>query len=189
GCYDVLLILSQAVDTAEGLQLLERADRVRPAKTAAYHLRRAACLERAGDRAGRDRERRAAQPLEPVTALDSFLSGRELAARGRFADAIRLLETAVQRDLEQTSAHLLLAVCYHNQRPPQLSAARTSVNACIRSHPDLVGLYLLRAWIFGEEGSQAQGKEAADAFEAAEADYRRALERKPTDELRYSLLA
>src|SRR5262249_12570457 len=106
-----------------------------------------------------------------------------------FADAIRLLETAVQRDLEQTSAHLLLAVCYHNQRPPQLSAARTSVNACIRSHPDLVGLYLLPAWIFGEQGSQAQRKEAAGAVAAAEADYRRALERKPTDELRYSLLA
>jgi serine/threonine protein kinase/regulator of sirC expression with transglutaminase-like and TPR domain len=189
GCYDVLLILSQAVDPAEGLRMLERADRVRPAKTAAYHLRRAACLERSGDHAGRDRALRAAQALEPITALDYFLSGRELAARGRFADAIHLLEAAVQRDLEQTSAHLLLAVCYLNIRPQQLSAARTSVNACIRSHSDLVGLYLLRASIFGEEGSEARGKQAADAFEAAEADYRRALERKPIDELRYSLLA
>jgi serine/threonine protein kinase/Tfp pilus assembly protein PilF/regulator of sirC expression with transglutaminase-like and TPR domain len=189
GCYDVLLILSQAMDPAEGLRILERADRVRPAKTAAYHLRRADCLERAGDRAGRDRERRAAQQHEPATALDYFLSGRELAACGRFADAIGLLETAVQRDLDQTSAHLLLAVCYLNQRPKQLSAARASLNACIRSHPDLVGLYLMRASIFGEEGSQAQGKAAADAFAAAEADYRRALERQPTDDLRYGLLA
>jgi tetratricopeptide (TPR) repeat protein/tRNA A-37 threonylcarbamoyl transferase component Bud32 len=189
GCYDVLLILSQAVGPGEGLQMLERADRVRLEKTAAYHLRCAACLERAGDGAGRDRARRAAEPLKPVTALDYFLSGRELAARGRFAEAIHLLETAAQRDLEQTSAHLLLAICYLKIQPQQLSAARTSVNACIRSHPDLVGLYLLRASIFGEEGSQARGKEAADAFEAAEADYRRALERKPTDAVRYSLLA
>jgi tetratricopeptide (TPR) repeat protein len=190
GCYDLLLILSQAVEPDEGLRLLERADRVRPEKTAAYYLRRADCLEREGDLAGRDRERRAAEPLQPVTPLDAFLSGRELAVRGRFADAIRLLESAVKRDLDQTSAHLLLAVCYLKQRPPQLIAARTSLYACIRSHPDLVALYLLRASIFGEEGSQAQGKAAADAFEAAEEDYGRALERKPADEvLRYSLLA
>ena len=52
-----------------------------------------------------------------------------------------------------------------------------------------MGLYLLRASIFGEEGSQAHGKEAADAFEAAEADYRRALELKPDDDVRYGLLA
>jgi len=189
GCYDLLLILSQAAGPAEGMRILDQAVRLRPQATAAYHLRRADCLERAGDLAGRDRETRAAQQLAPVTALDDFLSGRELAARGRFADAIRLLETAVQRDLAQTSAHVLLAVCYLNVRPKQLSAATTSLNACMRSHPDLVGLYLLRASIFLEKGSQAHGKEAADAFEAAEADYRHALALQPDDEVRYGLLA
>ena len=189
GCYDLLLMLSQAVDPAEGLQLLEQANRVRPVTTATYHLRRADCLERAGDVAGRDRERRAAQQLEPATPLDYFLNGRELATRGQFAAAIRSLETAVQRDLDETSAHLLLAVCYLKIQPKQLSAARTSLRACIQSHPDLVGLYLLRAAISGEEGSQTQGKAAVDAFEAAEADYGRALKLKPGDAMRYVVLA
>jgi len=188
GCYDLLLILSQEASPARGSRLLDRAVRLRPQATAAYHLRRADCLERAGDLAGRDREIRAAQELTPATALDYFLSGRELAARGRFADAIRLLETAVQRDLDQTAAHLLLAVCYLNVQPRQLSAARTSLNVCIRSHPDLVGLYLLRASIFVEEASQAHGKQAADAFEAALADYRHALALRPDDDVRYALL-
>ena len=53
GCYDLLLILSQAADPAKGLRILDRAARLRPEPTAAYHLRRAECLERAGDsRAG-----------------------------------------------------------------------------------------------------------------------------------------
>jgi tetratricopeptide (TPR) repeat protein/tRNA A-37 threonylcarbamoyl transferase component Bud32 len=193
GCYDLLLIRSQAAgpaeDPAESLRILDRALRLRPQATAAYHLRRADCLERAGDAAGRDREQQAAQQLPPVTPLDYFLSGRELAARGRFDDAIRLLDTAVQRDLDQTSAHLLLAVCYLNKRPKQLSAARTSLIACIRSHPDVVGLYLLRASIFGEEGSQGAGKQAADAFESAEGDYRDVLKRPLNDDVRYSVLA
>jgi eukaryotic-like serine/threonine-protein kinase len=41
-CYDLLLIRSQAADNpAEGLRILDRAVRLRPAATAAYHLRRA----------------------------------------------------------------------------------------------------------------------------------------------------
>jgi tetratricopeptide (TPR) repeat protein len=189
GCYDLLLILTQETEPAEGLRILDRAIQLRPQATAAYYLRRAHCLERAGDRAGQDRARRAAQQLEPVTAFDYFLNGRELAALGRLDEAVRLLDTAVQRDLDQTSAHLLLAVCYFNQQPKQLSAARSSLNACIRSHPELVELYLIRALAFGEEGSQSRGKAAADAFQAAEADYRQALELKPGDDLRYVLLA
>jgi len=189
GCYDLLLVLAEEAQPAEGLRILDRAVRLRPETTAAYHLRRADCLGRAGDLAGRDREIRAAEQTKPETALDYFLNGRELAFRGRFADAIRPFDMAVQRDLDQTSAHLLLAICYLNARPKLLSAARTSLNACIRSNPDLVGLYLLRASIFGEEGSQACGREASDAFEAAEADYRRALELKPDDDVRYGLLA
>jgi eukaryotic-like serine/threonine-protein kinase len=189
GCYDLLLILTQEADPAEGLRILDRAVRLRPELTAAYHLRRADCLGRSGDVAGRDRSMRAAEQTKPETALDYFLKGRELAFRGRFADAIGPLNISVQRDRNQTSAHLLLAICYLSKQPKLLSAARTSLDACIAGNPDLVGLYLLRASIIREEGSQAHGKEAADAFEAAEADYRRALELKPDDDVRYGLLA
>ncbi|MGP0062475.1 MAG: protein kinase domain-containing protein, partial [Isosphaeraceae bacterium] len=48
-CYDLLLIRSQASEPAEGLRILDRALRLRPKTTAAYHRRRADCLERAGD--------------------------------------------------------------------------------------------------------------------------------------------
>ncbi len=99
------------------------------------------------------------------------------------------MRTAVQQDLNQTSAHLLLAACYTNVRPRQLSAALTSLDACIRSHPNLVGLYLLRALISSEQGSEAGSKDAANsAFERAEAAYRTALELQPKDDVLYALL-
>jgi tetratricopeptide (TPR) repeat protein/tRNA A-37 threonylcarbamoyl transferase component Bud32 len=189
GCYHLLLILSQAADPAKGLRILDRAARLHPEPTAAYHLRRAECLERAGDLAGRDRETRQAQQRAPATALDYFLSGRELVYRGRYDEAIDLLRAAVQQDLNQTSANLLLAACYTNVRPRQLSAAMTSLDACIRSHPNLVGLYLLRALISSEQGSEARNKDAAStAFERAEIAYRTALDLKPDDAVLYALL-
>ena len=206
-CYDLLLILSQAAqDPAEGLRILDRAVRLRPQATAAYHLRRADCLERAGDRAGRDRENHAADLIKPVTAMDFFLNGRELALRRQFADAIRPLNAAVLDDPEQTSAHLLLALCYLNIQPKGLSQARASLNACIRSHRDVMGLYLMRALVAGEEGNQALVKldqaragkneaeasrlrgEATEALGGAEKDYRQALNLKPGDDFRYVLL-
>jgi tetratricopeptide (TPR) repeat protein/tRNA A-37 threonylcarbamoyl transferase component Bud32 len=189
GCYHLLLILSQAPDPAMGLRILDRAARLRPEPTAAYHLRRAECLERAGDLAGRDRETRAAQKRAPATALDYFLSGRELVSRGRYDEAIDLLRTALQQDLNQTSANLLLAACYTNVRPRQLSAAMTSLDACIKSHPNLVGLYLLSALISSEQGSEARSKDAANtAFERAETAYGKALDLKPNDDVLYALL-
>ena len=140
-----------------------------------------------------------------MTALDFFLSGRELVLRRRFADAVRPLNSALQADPEKTSAHLLLAVCYLNMQPKALSQARTSLTTCIRSHRDLVGLYLMRALVSGEEGNQALEKiaqahpdeggglpaparsEGGDCT-SAEADYRQALNLKPNDDLRYVLL-
>jgi tetratricopeptide (TPR) repeat protein/tRNA A-37 threonylcarbamoyl transferase component Bud32 len=189
GCYHLLLILSQAADPARGLRILERAARLHPEPTAAYHLRRAECFERAGDLAGRDRETRAAQLRAPATPLDYFLSGRELVSRGRYDEAIDLLRTAVQQDLNQTSANLLLAACYTNVRPRQLGAAMTNLDDCIKSHPKLVGLYLLRALISTEQGSEARSKDAANtAFERAETAYATALGLKPNDAVLYALL-
>ena len=63
GCFDLLLILSEAVDPAEGLKILDRAARLRPEPTVAYHLLRAASCSRPATRAGRAREEQlAAQP-------------------------------------------------------------------------------------------------------------------------------
>src|SRR5262249_54339983 len=134
--------------------------------------------------------------------LDHFLIGREQFLRREYADALGPLDTAVRLDPSQTGAQLLMAVCYYNLEPKRLSEARSSLSVCIRSHPDVVGLYLLRALLYGEEGSQALArmdpertreapglrKQAAAAFEAAEADYASALERGPSDSERYALL-
>jgi tetratricopeptide (TPR) repeat protein len=65
----------------------------------------------------------------------------------------------------------------------------TSLDACIRSHPNLVGLYLLRALIASEQGSEAHSKDAAHmAFERAETAYDTALDLKPNDDVLYALL-
>src|SRR5262249_46306576 len=82
------------------------------------------------------------------------------------------------------------------------SDALGNLNICMQNHPEMVELYLLRALVHGERGNQARSsidpkdpartrllqEQAAGAFEAAEADYRRALERQPTEDLRYVLL-
>jgi tetratricopeptide (TPR) repeat protein len=138
--------------------------------------------------------------------MDFFLNGRELALRRQFADAIRPLNAALLEDPEQTSAHLLLALCYLNIQPKGLSEARASLNACIRSHRDVMGLHLMRALVAGEEGNLALAKveqaratkneaeasrlrqEATDAIDAAEKDYIQALSLEHNDELRCVLL-
>src|SRR5262249_32604854 len=68
----------------------------------------------------------------------------------------------------------------------------------------VVGLYLLRASAFGEQGHRAREaivpgrtgqaeasrlrQDASEAFALAEVDYRRALKLNPSDDLRYDLL-
>ena len=67
GCYELLLVLAEAVaqprpgedprrQVDDALRILDQTARVRP-PTQAYHLRRAACLARKGDMAEADRER------------------------------------------------------------------------------------------------------------------------------------
>ena len=160
GCYDLLLILSQAAPPAEALRILDRAVQLRPQLTASYYLRRADGLDRAGDRAGRDREVQAARALRPSTALDYLLNGRELVVRRDFDEAIRSLDRSLQLDPDQTSAQLLLAVCDLTIQPKRSREAIVSLSACIRANPGVAGLYLLRASAYGEEGNQALAKAA-----------------------------
>src|SRR5262249_54729636 len=109
GCYEMLLRLSDAVGPGEDLKVLDRAARLRPEPTPAWHLRRAACLTRLGDAAGRAREEELARRLKPNTALDHFLIGREHLDRGRLGAAVPSLEEAIRLDPNQLGAHLLLA--------------------------------------------------------------------------------
>jgi tetratricopeptide (TPR) repeat protein len=201
GCYDLLLLLSRSVvKPADGLKVLDRATLLRSEPTAAYHLRRADCLGRLGDDAGREREEGLAGRRPPVTALDHFLIGRERLIGRRWDEAIDLLEKAVQLDADLTAAHLLLAVCHYQVQPRRLEEALGSVSRCLTTHRDLAALYLLRALIQGERGNELAGmaarnpaeraafrRRAAQAFKAAEADYGNALERHPNDDLCYAI--
>ena len=190
GCYDLLLVLSRSADPPAGLKILDRAARLRPEPTAAYHLRRADCLGRAGDVAGRNREEELASRRPPVSALDHFLIGREQLTRREWPEAIESLETAVAIDPSLTAAQILLAVCNYNTEPKRLDEALASLNACLRSHPDLVGLYLLRALVHGEHAAETgwDPEEPPGSSRLAEADYRAVLDRQPSDDLRYVLL-
>ena len=157
GCYDLLLILSQAVPTrpracgsSTGRSGFARSRRPRTTSAAP-----SASSARATSPAGTARIEKPSQ-LEPVTALDYFLNGRELVLRRRFADAIRPSNTAVQADPDQTSAHLLLAVCYLNMRPEAVERRPGPVSTpASGAIPTWSGLYLMRALVSGEEGNQA----------------------------------
>jgi tetratricopeptide (TPR) repeat protein len=202
GSYDLLLLLSQSVEPAAGLKILDRASRLRPESTAAYHLRRADCLARLGDKAGQKDEEARAAHRPPKSALDHLLIGREQMAQRQWTQAIGSLDTALHDDPDQLAVRLLLAICDYNVDPKRLGEARDHLNACLRSQPDLVELYLLRARVHGEEGNQALARsvaarpeerqvlrrQAEGAFKAALSDYSVALERLPSDDFRYVLL-
>jgi len=202
GCYDLLLVLSRAVEPSQGLKILAQAAALRPGSTGAFHVRRADCLARLGDTEGQKRELELARQSPPVTALDHLLIGRELAAKRQWREAIRTLQTALRLEPDQASAKLLLAICEYNVQPKRLDEALSNLNDCIGSNSDLIGLYLLRALVHGELAYQALSQidrgrpteakslrgQAEAAFQSAEADYRKALDRHPDADLHYVLL-
>ena len=135
GCYDLLLLLSRSVDPAAGLKILDRAARLRPEPTAAYHLRRAECLARLGDAAGRNREEELAGRRPIVTALDHFLIGRERLIARRWEEAIESLEKATQLEPDLMAAQLLPCHLPLPGPAPAGWARRLSstVNSCLRN--------------------------------------------------------
>jgi len=189
GCYELLLVLAQAEPTPKaGLRRLDQAARLRP-PTRAHHLRRAACLTRAGDSAGAERELRLADRLPASTAFDHFLIGQESYKRGDPIAAIRHFEAAVQLQPDHFWAQCLSAICWLRLNRP--TEARATLNACLKVEPEFAWLPILRGYASTLLASSARGPEAELYLEAAAADYRRAMElldQKPNGELRYALL-
>jgi serine/threonine protein kinase/tetratricopeptide (TPR) repeat protein len=177
-CYDLLLIQSESAPAARGLRILDQAARLRPRPSRAFHLRRAECLARARDPSGAAEERRLAEQAPPATALDHFLTGRTLYARKDIAGAIGQFEAALQINPDLFWAQVLMAYAKLQTLPAHPAEARTALTGCIQRQPNLVWLYLLRAFAFGQEGN----------VPSALADYRRALKRNLSDDLRYVLL-
>jgi tetratricopeptide (TPR) repeat protein len=204
GCYELLLVLAEAVDEpGQGLRFLDQAARLLPA-THAYHLRRAACLARRGDAAGAERERQRAERLPAATAFDHFLAGEERYRRREWSTAIGHFDAALQLQPDHFWSHCLAAIGCVNLG--QFREAKVRLNACLRREPRFAWLYVLRGFASTRiaasirDAAEKQKHEVsssrlrADAdlqFQAAEKDFRLAtelLQSEPNQELRYALL-
>ncbi len=191
GCYELLLVLSQAETTAErGLRRLDQAARLHPALTRAHALRRASCLDRAGNREEAERERRAAESRPVTTAFDHYLAARECHGRNEPIAAIRHFEATLRQQPDHFWAQCLSAICWLQLKRPE--PARAGFNACLKGHGrEFAWLYILRGYASSLGTADSTPEEWQVWFEAADADYRRAmklLETKPNDELRYAVL-
>jgi lipoprotein NlpI len=213
--YLLLLVLSEAValplpgedghrQAEAALRLLDRAEKLH-SKTAAYHLRRAACYEQLGDDAAARREHDAAARLQPTDALDHLLLGRERFVRFDWPGARTHFEESLRLKPDSFWAHCWLAIADLNSVPPRAEAARGALTTCLVQQPSYAWLYLLRGFAHGQLGAAAQAqasaaqskawgqefaREAETRFEDAERDFRSALDKdKKLDEgFRYVLL-
>jgi tetratricopeptide (TPR) repeat protein len=189
-CYELLLVLSQAETPPErGLSRLDQAARLHPAPTRAYLSRRALCLERAGDRQGAERERRDADNQPVTTPFDHYLAGQDAYKRREPIAAIRHFDATLREQPDHFWAQCLSAICWLQLKHPE--AARAGFTACLKREPEFAWLYILRGFASSLGPEDAPPEERRLRSEAAEADYRRAmdlLERKPNDEMRYVVL-
>jgi tetratricopeptide (TPR) repeat protein/tRNA A-37 threonylcarbamoyl transferase component Bud32 len=201
GCYEMLLVLAEAVarplpdesampQAQKALEILDRAFELRREPTRAYHLRRAACLQRANDQSAAQRELVAAEQVQPAGALDHFLSGVERYNSGHLLEAKRYFDEALRADPSHFWSQCLHAICDLNARPPQLAEAKAYLTGCLQSHSGLPWLYLLRGFASSQMGSASKPAALASSYFAnAEADYQRAFELDPDGKFRHALLA
>jgi serine/threonine protein kinase/Tfp pilus assembly protein PilF len=176
GCYELLLILAEAVafpvpgqgaevrsqQLTEALHILDRASHL-GVTTQTYHVHRARYLSALGQHAAAAAERQRAEATPASTALDYFLSGNEKFRSGASEQASKDLEKAVRLQPNHFWAQYFLGICYlRGHRPAE---ARASLTACLVLRSDLVGTYLLRGF------AQAELQD----YRSAEEDYERAL--------------
>jgi serine/threonine protein kinase/Tfp pilus assembly protein PilF len=202
GCFELLLILADAERSPDlVLRRLDWAERLRPS-TRAVHQRRANCLARRGDAVGAESERKKAEALPLVSALDHFLIGKELYKQGEWAAARPHLDAALLSEPGHFWAHCLSAICGIQLNQP--IQARAELNACLQAEPGLAWLYELRGFASYKIADLARS--AAESLpvrgntlrteiqlqlQAAENDYDRALallDAAPNKDLRYPLL-
>ena len=202
GCFELLLILADAERSPErALRLLDQAERLQP-PTRASHLRRADCLARLGDSLEAESQRKRAETLPLVSAVDHFLIGKERYRQGDYAAALPHFDAALMGQPGHFWAHCLSAISSMQLgRPVQ---AKAELNACLQTEPGLAWLYELRGFASykiatlartAAESLQARGRtlrtEVQLQLQAAEADYDRALkllDAAPNKDLRYILL-
>jgi len=190
GCYELLLVLADAeanpggaggpapdparlgravrdLDRAAGLGLTSWA----------YHARRAEAL----GRLGKGREARAdaakADALPPAGAFDLFLAGRDAYQHDDPAAALVRLERALLTSPDHFWAQYLTALSLLKLGRP--AEARAHLTACLGRRPEeFAWCYLMRGYADGE----------VNDFEAAEADFGKALALRPDAPTRYGVL-
>jgi tetratricopeptide (TPR) repeat protein len=160
---------------AQALAILDRATKLELPLTKAFYLQRARYLAQSGDAAGAKKDLEAATQLKPSAELDYFLTGSDAYHRGDLPSAIRDFEQALRLQPDAFWPQYLLAICYlKSQRPTE---AKASLTACLGRRPDFVWAYLLRGFAESELGN----------FEAAEADFQNALDRRPNPADQYGM--
>ncbi len=175
GCYELLLVLSQAETTPErGLRRLDQAARLNATPTRAYQLRRASCLERAGDPRAADELRRAAETQQVTTALDHYLSGQERYTHNEWIAAIRHFDAALRMRPNHFWAQCLSAISWLQLRRPE--AARAGFTACLKREPEFAWLYIYRGFAASLGPENASPAELWLRAQAALADYDQAME-------------
>jgi serine/threonine protein kinase/Tfp pilus assembly protein PilF len=181
-CYELLLFLAETMaqddsrEMEQALLILDRAAKLGP-PTRAYHLQRARYLERLGDKASAKEENDQAAALQPVVALDYFLMGEELQRRGQVPRAISAFQNALRLHPNHFWARYFLSVCYLRLRPSRPDLASDSLTACLSQGRNVVWVYLLRGFSFGQ----------LELFQAAEDDFQKALECEPNADARYAI--
>jgi eukaryotic-like serine/threonine-protein kinase len=208
GCYEMLMVLAEAVaqpspgesgqeQARQALRILDQAADLPNRPTHAYHMLRAACLDKCDDAAGAARERSTAEALKADGAFDHFLSGLERYKRDLLQEAKHHFKAALRIQPNHFWAQCLSAICDLNSRPASqaeanalAAEANARLTACLQSHQDFAWLYLLRGFAYGKMGATADSwTEGAADFGAAEADYNEAMRRDRDGSLRYALLA
>ena len=160
----------------EALRLLNRATRLGLPLTRSYHLRRAEYLRLLADVAAAGREQELATTARSEDALDYFLTGVTRQKQGHLQEAARDFTDALVAQPDHFWARYFLAVCeLQLQRP---APARDHLTACMMSRPGFSWLYLLRGFAHGQ----------LNEFQAANADYQRALARKHDAQAYYGIL-
>jgi tetratricopeptide (TPR) repeat protein len=174
GCYVLVLAWAEAMaqplevkgekpaeQAEKALALLDRARTLRGTPTKAYCLRRASYLAKGNRELEAAEERRKADDLVMVDAVDYFLVGEEHYRRGELSRAIRAFASALQHQPRDFWAQYLTAICYLRLPAPgdlagagNFNAARASLIACAEMQPDFPWVYVMRGWAHGNLGER-----------------------------------
>lgn len=160
-------------ERAAGLQLAvlfnERAERDGADRNLPHALwsQRAHLLAMLGNQRGADRFQARADGAAPQNGQDAYLSGRDLAVRGRLRDALPLLQQATRDDPRHLPAWFLLGRCHDGLAQDKDALACYTV--CIALEPGTAAAFLFRGVIHLRQKDHA----------LAEPDFTRVLDLEP----------